>query len=103
MIPEGVKTEASDRTVTANYVETHIKVGIEALKLVRRHGRSVKHLRFESDFDGPHGRAALPNGQGRNRHVCPNGPCPLCPDERTSPSMIAESVWCQTQTSFVGP
>src|SRR3981189_319937 len=52
-IPEGVKTEASDRTVTANYVETHIKVGIEALKLVRRHGRSVKHLRFESDFDGP--------------------------------------------------
>jgi AMP nucleosidase len=54
MIPEGVKTEASDHTVTANYVETHIKVGIEALKLVRRHGRSVKHLRFESDFDGPH-------------------------------------------------
>src|ERR1700716_3240675 len=54
MIPEGVKTEASDRTVTANYVETHIKVRIEALKLVRRHGRSVKHLRFECDFDGPH-------------------------------------------------
>lgn len=54
MIPEGVKTEASDLAVTANYVETHIRVGIEALKLVRRHGRSVKHLRFESDFDGPH-------------------------------------------------
>jgi AMP nucleosidase len=53
-IPEGVKTEASDRTVTTNYVETHIRVGIEALKLVRRHDRSVKHLRFESDFDGPH-------------------------------------------------
>ena len=30
--------------------EKHIKVGIEALKLVRRHGRSVKHLRFE-DMD----------------------------------------------------
>jgi AMP nucleosidase len=54
MIPEGVKTEASDRTVTANYVEAHIKIGIEALKLVRRHGRSVKHLRFEDDFDGGH-------------------------------------------------
>jgi AMP nucleosidase len=52
MIPEGVKTEASDRTVTANYVEGHIKIGIEALKLVRRRGRSVKHLRFEDDFDG---------------------------------------------------
>ena len=54
MIPEGVKTEASDQTVTANYVERHIRIGIEALKLVRRHGRSVKHLRFEADFDGGH-------------------------------------------------
>jgi AMP nucleosidase len=54
MIPEGVKTEASDQTVTANYVERHIKIGIEALKLVRRRGRSVKHLRFEDDFDGAH-------------------------------------------------
>jgi AMP nucleosidase len=52
MIPEGVKTEASDLTVTVNYVEGHIKIGIEALKLVRRRGRSVKHLRFEDDFDG---------------------------------------------------
>jgi AMP nucleosidase len=47
MIPEGVKTEASDLVVTANYVENHIKVGIEALKLIRRHGKSVKHLRFD--------------------------------------------------------
>jgi AMP nucleosidase len=49
MIPEGVKTETSDASVTANFVERHIKVGVEALKLVRRHGRSVKHLRFEDD------------------------------------------------------
>lgn len=49
MIPEGVKTELSDKNVTVNFVEKHIKVGIEALKLVRRHGRSVKHLRFEVD------------------------------------------------------
>lgn len=51
MIPEGVKTAASDRLVTEEYVETHIKIGFEALKLVRRHGRSVKHLRFEDDLD----------------------------------------------------
>jgi len=51
MIPEGVKTEASDRLVTTNHVEKHIRIGIEALKLVRRRGRSVKHLRFEDDFD----------------------------------------------------
>lgn len=51
MIPEGVKTELSDRVITANFVEAHIKIGIEALKLVRRHGRSVKHLRFEEDLE----------------------------------------------------
>ena len=47
MIPEGVKTEASDMQITSNYVEAHITIGIEALKLIRRHGKSVKHLRFD--------------------------------------------------------
>ncbi len=51
MIPEGVKTELSDRMITASFVEAHIKIGIEALKLVRRRGRSVKHLRFEDGVD----------------------------------------------------
>lgn len=47
MIPEGVKTEASDKVVSTNFVESHIKVGIEALKLIRRNGKSVRHLRFD--------------------------------------------------------
>jgi len=47
MVPEGVKTEASDRIVTENFVERHITIGIEALRLIRRHGKSVKHLRFD--------------------------------------------------------
>jgi AMP nucleosidase len=47
MIPEGVKTEASDRIVSQQYVERHITIGIEALRLIRRHGKSVKHLRFD--------------------------------------------------------
>ena len=51
MIPEGVKTESSDQRVTAQYVEAHIRIGVEALKLVRRNGRSVKHLRFEAEVD----------------------------------------------------
>ncbi|HEU4669420.1 MAG TPA: AMP nucleosidase [Dyella sp.] len=51
MIPEGVKTEASDQKVTGQFVERHIRIGVEALKLVRRHGRSVKHLRFEEDLE----------------------------------------------------
>ena len=50
MIPEGVKTEASDRAVTSAFVDTHVRVGIEALKLIRRHGKSVKHLRFDESF-----------------------------------------------------
>jgi AMP nucleosidase len=48
MIPEGVKTEASDRTVTDAFVERHITIGVEALRLIRRDGRSVKHLRFDA-------------------------------------------------------
>lgn len=47
MVPEGVKTEASDLKISANYVERHINIGIEALRLIRRHGKSVKHLRFD--------------------------------------------------------
>ena len=47
MIPEGVKTEASDERVSADYVENHINIGIEALRLIRRNGKSVRHLRFD--------------------------------------------------------
>ena len=47
MVPEGVKTEASDRKVTEHFVERHIQIGIEALRLIRRHGKSVRHLRFD--------------------------------------------------------
>lgn len=47
MIPEGVKTEASDAIVTSNFVQDHIRIGVDALKLIRRSGSSVKHLRFD--------------------------------------------------------
>ncbi len=46
MIPEGVKTTESDSTVTAQYVETHLKIGIESLKQLINGGLTVKHLRF---------------------------------------------------------
>lgn len=46
MIPEGVKTEVSDVTVTKSYVETHVKIGIEALKQLINNGLTVKHLKF---------------------------------------------------------
>jgi AMP nucleosidase len=47
MIPEGVKTDESDKKVTANFVDVHIEIGIGALKEIREEGRSVRHLRFE--------------------------------------------------------
>jgi AMP nucleosidase len=47
MIPEGIKTELSDAKVSAEFVERHIQIGIEALRLIRRHGKSVRHLRFD--------------------------------------------------------
>jgi len=47
MIPEGVKTEDSDRKVTESYAEAHVRIGVEALREIITHGESVKHLRFE--------------------------------------------------------
>ncbi len=47
MVPDGVKTEASDRKVTDVFVVKQIKIGVEALRLIRRYGKSVKHLRFD--------------------------------------------------------
>jgi len=46
MISAGIKTEASDKHVTDRFTETHLKIGIEALKEIRDKRLSVKHLRF---------------------------------------------------------
>ena len=46
MIPEGVKTKASDRMVTQKYAHEHLEIGIESLHEIIGHRESVKHLRF---------------------------------------------------------
>jgi len=46
MIPEGVKTAESDSSVTDQFVETHLKIGIESLKQLINNGLTVKHLIF---------------------------------------------------------
>ncbi|HAP00445.1 MAG TPA: AMP nucleosidase [Bacteroidetes bacterium] len=46
MIPEGVKTESSDKSVTENFVDTHLRIGIESLKQLINNGHTVKHLHF---------------------------------------------------------
>lgn len=46
MIPEGVKTEESDLSVTANFVEIHLRIGIDSLKQLINNGQTVRHLKF---------------------------------------------------------
>ena len=48
MIPEGVKTDESDRLVTDNFVEKQIRIGIDALLQLKNKGivRQKKNTRF---------------------------------------------------------
>lgn len=46
MIPEGVKTAESDNKVNNQFVEAHLRIGIDSLLSIKKKGQSVKHLRF---------------------------------------------------------
>ena len=46
MIPEGIKTEESDKIVTSSFVERHLRIGIESLKQLINNGLTVRHLKF---------------------------------------------------------
>jgi AMP nucleosidase len=46
MIPEGVKTEESDKKVTQNFSSNHLKIGIDSLNELINKGLTVKHLKF---------------------------------------------------------
>ena len=47
LVPEGVKTEESDKRVTGQFVNKHLEIGIDSLLELESSGDSVKHLRFE--------------------------------------------------------
>jgi AMP nucleosidase len=47
MLPEGIKTEQSDRHVTEKFALLHLKIGIQSLQELQNKGISVKHLRFD--------------------------------------------------------
>lgn len=47
MIPEGVKTDDSDKKVTSNFVDLHLQIGIDSLKQLMNRSTTIKHLRFE--------------------------------------------------------
>jgi AMP nucleosidase len=47
MTEDGVKTEESDKKVTANYAQVHLSIGVDSLKQLINKGSTVKHLKFE--------------------------------------------------------
>ena len=47
MIPEGVKTEKSDSLVTTNFAELHVRIGVEALQMIKGSKKTVKHLKYD--------------------------------------------------------
>jgi AMP nucleosidase len=46
MIPEGVKTEESDRFVTQKFVDLHLEIGIEAMTELEAKGEQIKHFTY---------------------------------------------------------
>jgi AMP nucleosidase len=46
MVPDGIKTEKSDREVTKEFAHLHLRIGIDSLHELINDGVSVKHLRF---------------------------------------------------------
>jgi len=46
MTPEGVKTESSDKEVTARYVDLHLEIGIKAMTEIGIKGEQIKHFTY---------------------------------------------------------
>ena len=46
MIESGIKTDKSDQKVSDNYMDEHLRIGIDSLKQLINDGLTVKHLRF---------------------------------------------------------
>lgn len=44
---DGIKTSESDKKVTSNFVEEHLKIGIKALSSLINNSKTIRHLRFE--------------------------------------------------------
>ena len=47
MEADGVKTEASDNKVTQDFAETHVRIGIESMKLIIGDRKTVRHLKYD--------------------------------------------------------
>jgi len=46
VLPEGVKSEASDREVTRHWADIHLNLGIEAMTEIGAEGETIRHFRY---------------------------------------------------------
>ncbi len=46
LIPEGIKTEEMDEKVTADFVDLHLQLGIEAMTEIEEQGEPIRHFRY---------------------------------------------------------
>lgn len=46
MMPEGIKTQASDELVTKNFATDHLQLGIDALTLIDERGEQIRHFQY---------------------------------------------------------
>ncbi len=46
MVPEGVKTEKSDKAITKKYSKLHLEIGIEAMTEIGSKGEHIKHFTY---------------------------------------------------------
>ena len=46
MLPEGIKTEESDKEVTQKYSDVHLDIGIEAMTEIGEKGEPIKHFTY---------------------------------------------------------
>jgi AMP nucleosidase len=46
MLPEGIKTEESDKKVTQKFSDVHLEIGIEAMTEIGVKGEHIKHFTF---------------------------------------------------------
>jgi AMP nucleosidase len=46
MLPEGIKTEESDRRVSQKYSDVHLEIGIEAMTEIGEKGEHIKHFTY---------------------------------------------------------
>ena len=44
--PDGIKTEESDRSVTENWLETHLTIGVNAMTEIGNSGETIRHFQY---------------------------------------------------------